>query len=149
MYSQKTMSDQEAEVAKVNSDSKYKVDFDIKDGDMARELNKTYEKLDQVTKRMKKLRENFTGFTEIVTIFKDINDVVLKPLPQFIDKGVLLALKIIFSIIASFILLIVFLPLLSGFTRLPWKEVIALTLAFCGMAFVNYLRKKLGVDIAI
>lgn len=121
------------------------LEFDIHD-DLKKELNSTYSRLEVIVERIKKIRNNFTGFTEVFSIYGHLINTI-KPISQFINRDVLLTLKVLFSIFMGFIVLTVVFPFVSGFARMPWIETFGIILASCGLAFVNMLRRRLGVSI--
>jgi len=122
---------------------KFQAQFGIDDMTQA-ELSRQYKELEIVVERVKKIRKQLTGFSDIFSVYRDLYDKI-KPIKYFIPKDMFIILKFIATALGSLLMLVVGMPLMSGFMRLPWVEFVGLLLAATGLAFINTLKSKLGV----
>lgn len=124
---------------------KFQKQFGIDDMTQA-ELSRQYKELEVIVERVKKIRKQLTGFSEIFVVYRDLYDTV-KPIKYFISKDVMHILTMIITTLCSLLMLVFGMPLMSGFMRLPWIEFLGLALAATGLVFINTLKSKLGLTI--
>lgn len=126
--------------------AKYNYDFDLGSENMQKELDNTYAELEVIVERLRKIRENLAGFTDIVTVYKKLFNAIL-PLKDLMPPDLLFIIQIIFSVLGASFMMLYFLPLISGFARLPWRETLGVVIAFIALWFINTLKQRFGVSI--
>ena len=118
-------------------------EFDIPK-ELKPELDATYDRLEVIVRQIKKLKEKMIGFKDIVDAYKPLY-LTLQVFSRALDPDVSRVIGYIVSIGLGMIVLLIIMPMLSGFTRLPWPETLILFVALIGLAFINMLKEKLGV----
>lgn len=115
----------------------------------AKELTQQYNELEKVVETMKRVLKQINAFDTIIYPYVRIYNVLAPPNTIIESEIGRFNARIFFNsfgyIIFFFIILFVVFPAISGFIKLPWGEVVPLTIAIVCMTLMFSLKKQLGL----
>lgn len=114
-----------------------------------KELKKRYDELEVIVKRIKKILAQLNGFNMIMEPYAKLYDVIA-PKNPIITKYGKFNLRVFFNsiliVLSVAFFIFIGMPIISGFMKLPWIELIPILVAILGMSFISTLKTKLGVS---
>lgn len=128
---------------------KQEYDFRIS-GIEKKEMEAEYERLEAIVRRIKNALKQLNAFKLLFEPYTNIFEIVAPPNTIISSIGkfnVRRAINIILAIIGLGMIFVLFMPLISGFMKLPWIEMVPVCLALIGMWFIEHLKRKLKVSL--
>jgi cell division protein FtsW (lipid II flippase) len=115
--------------------------------ELKHDLDVMYKQQQVIVEKLNKVKKQLKSGNEISKAFGNVMGLV-NPIQYFIDPHLLKLLKMLLGMLMVFIIIIVCMPLISGFVKLPWIETGYLVICYIGICVINYLKKKLldGVE---